>query len=141
MRARNLNPSSLRNQILGKIDPYFLTGQSFNVLLLEKKRQGNQTALSARATRGLGRPSLDARREGQSGRPAKVRIRRNDRTEHSVNAPGGIAQFGKIECPRCFVSLILLLATSVKATIYTESNPLQFQSTSILLDRWILFSG
>jgi hypothetical protein len=49
----------------------------FKVLLLEKPggapkargKQVDQTALCARATRGLGRPSLDARSEGQSGHP------------------------------------------------------------------------
>ena len=62
--------------------------------------------LPARATRGLGRPSLDARSEGQSGHPAEERIRKNDRTECSVNEPGGIAQFGKVECSRLFLSAL-----------------------------------
>ena len=50
----------------------------FKVLLFEKPagtpkvrgKQVDQTALCARATRGLSRPSLDARSEGQSGHPA-----------------------------------------------------------------------
>ena len=49
------------------------------------------------------RPSLDARSEGQSGHPAEERIRKNDRTECSVNAPGGIAQSEKVECPCLFL--------------------------------------
>jgi hypothetical protein len=46
--------------------------------------------LPARATRSLRRPSLDARSEEQSGYPAEERIRKNVRTERSVNAPGGL---------------------------------------------------
>jgi hypothetical protein len=48
------------------------------------------------------RPSLGAHRKGQSGDPAEERKRKNDRTEYSVNASGGIAQSGKVEWPCSF---------------------------------------
>ena len=41
-----------------------------------------------------------ARSEGQSGHPDEERIRKNDRAECSVDAPGRIAQSEKVECPR-----------------------------------------
>ena len=78
--SRNLSRKASGHQILReKIDPYFLTGQSFNILLIEKLggvpeargKQVNQTALCARATRTMKLCSLDARSEGRSGRPAE----------------------------------------------------------------------
>jgi len=50
------------------------------------------------------------RSEGKSGHPAEEGIRKNDQTERSVNAPGGIAQLGKVERPR----LILLLLKGIE---------------------------
>ena len=48
-RSRNLSRQASGHQILRKVDPYYLTVQSFNVLLLETRRnqkaegeQGNQ---------------------------------------------------------------------------------------------------
>ena len=41
---------------------------------------------------------------GKAGHPTEKRIRENDRTERSANAPGGIAQSGKVERPRLFLA-------------------------------------
>jgi hypothetical protein len=52
--------------------------------------------------------SLDVRNEGQSGHPTEERVGKNDRTERSVNAPGGITQFEKVECPPLFLHRLSL---------------------------------
>jgi len=142
--SRNLNRQTSGYQILRKIDPYFLTGQSFNVLLLEKLggapkargKQGNQTALCARATRTMKLCSLDARSEGQSGHPAEKRIGKNHRTKRSVNASGGIAQFGKVECPRLFLHNSTLKMSYFRIAASHEAPGWGRRSTRAIVDRW-----
>jgi hypothetical protein len=80
----------------------------FKVLLLEKPGGAPKASFNENKGERAEQPncplcSLDARSEGQSGHPAEERIRENDRTECSANEPGGIAQFGKVECPHLFL--------------------------------------
>ena len=40
------------------------------------------------------------------GRSTQERIKEKDQAEFAINVPGGIAQFGKVECPRLFPLLV-----------------------------------
>ena len=50
--------------------------------------------------------SLDARSEGQSSHLAYESTRKKGRTNRSINVPGGIAQFARVECPLIFPLLV-----------------------------------
>ena len=70
----------------------------------DARSRGQPWPLPWRELTRIRRSSLNARSEKQSSRPAEEGIRKNDRTKRSVNAPGGIAQFGKVE----YLGLFLL---------------------------------